>query len=73
MRVMEALGLGEIKFNDNSAQPTIEQFWEQFDGYYDLTEESMREELDVFITDPSNRAAVDALLEGRNSAAELSA
>jgi len=29
----------------------------------------MSEELDVFITDPNNRTAVDALLESRTEAA----
>lgn len=43
--------------------PVEEQFWQQFDGFYQLTESGMRKELPNFITDPSNLAKVSALLE----------
>ncbi len=65
MRVLDTMGLGAITFNDKTAMPTEEQFWEQFDGVYQLTEAEMRAELPNFVTDPNNRAKVDALMEGR--------
>lgn len=68
MRVMEAMGLGSIEFDAYTARPVEEQFWEQFDGVYELTEKEMRQELDHFITDPSNRAKVEALLAGQAAA-----
>lgn len=58
-------------FNDKSAEPATEQFWPQFDEIFDLSEEGMRAELDILITDPGNKAAVDALIEGRNAAKKL--
>jgi len=64
MRVMSALGLDNIEFNTlHTAEPIEEQFWNQFDGIYDLNEEDMKAELDVIISDPSNRAQVEAILK----------
>jgi hypothetical protein len=65
MRVLDTMGLGAMDFNDKTAMPTEEQFWEQFDGVYSLTEAEMKRELPNFVTDPNNRSKVDALLEGR--------
>lgn len=58
------MGLDAIEFNHNSAQPLEEQFWEQFDGVFNLTEAEMRSDLPLFITDPNNRARVEALIGG---------
>ena len=44
--------------------PLEEQFWQQFDGFFQLTESSMRKELPNFVTDPTNLAKVQALIEG---------
>lgn len=66
MRVLETMGLGAIQFNSTSAQPLEEQFWDQFDGVYQLTEQELTRELPNFVTDPNNRAKVDALLSGRS-------
>lgn len=66
-RVMEKLGLSQITVNKKTAQPYEEQFWEQYDVLQDLTEEEMRKELPVFITDPSNQAKVEALLADRRT------
>lgn len=65
---MEKLGLDHIEIDRKSAQPYEEQFWEQYDVIQDLSEEEMRKELPVFITDPSNQAKVEALLAGRPNA-----
>jgi len=62
MRVMSAMGMDAVEFNHKSAQPLEEQFWEQFDGIYDLTEAKMKKDLPLFVTDPSNQAKVDAIL-----------
>ena len=51
--------------------PVEEQFWQQFDGFYQLTEKAMRKDLPHFITDPANQAKVEALLEEGNSDAAL--
>lgn len=69
MRVLDTMGLGAIKFSDVSAQPFEEQFWEQFDGVFALSEKEMRSELPNFITDPNNRVKVDALLAGHSEQA----
>jgi hypothetical protein len=67
MRVMNALGFETMEFNDKTAQPMEEQFWEQYDGIYSLTEEGMKNELPNMITDPQNRVAVQALLAERGA------
>ena len=64
IRVLEALDLGDIEIEQTTAMPVEEQFWQQFDGFYQLTPDKMRKELPNFITDPSNLAKVSALLEG---------
>lgn len=64
MRVMDTMGLGAVDFNHTTAMPTEEQFWQQFDGVYELTEAEMKRELPNIVTDPSNLAKVNALLEG---------
>jgi hypothetical protein len=61
IRVMDAMGLDAIEFNDKTAQPIEEQFWEQFDGVFGLTEAGLKEDLPYFVTDPSNQAKVEAL------------
>lgn len=69
-RVMQAIGLGEIEFNNNSAEPLAEQFQTQFDVQMGLSEEGMAEELDAFVSDPASRAAVDALNKDRAASLE---
>jgi hypothetical protein len=62
---MEKLGLDHIQIDRKSAQPYEEQFWEQLDVVFNLSEKGLREELPYFVTDPSNKAKVEALLAGR--------
>jgi len=69
LRVLETMGLGAIEFDPHTAQPVEEQFWDQFDGVFALNEVEMKEELPNFITDPNNRAKVEALLGGDADAA----
>jgi hypothetical protein len=70
LRVMNAIGLGQIEFNPHtSAEPNEDAFWNQFDIIYQLSEESMQEELPQFVTDPSNRAAVEALMNKQTAIA----
>jgi len=64
MRVLKTMGLEAIEFNPHTAQPLEEQFWEQFDGVFSLTEAEMRNDLPLFITDPNNRFKVEALIGG---------
>ena len=62
MRVMKAMGMDAVEFNHKSAEPLVEQFWTQFDGMFDLTEAGMKEDLPLIVTDPNNRAALEAVL-----------
>lgn len=69
MKVFTALGFDTMEFElHKTAEPIEEQFWNQFDGMYDLTEAGMREELPLFITDPNNRAKVEALIASYENA-----
>ena len=63
-RVLDALQLGNMEFSNMTAMPLEDQFWQQFDGFFQLTETSMRKELPNFISDPSNLAKVQALIDG---------
>ena len=71
LRVMDALDLGEMTFTQETSMPVEEQFWQQFDGFNQLTESGMRKELPNFITDPANLAKVSALLEDGEDAANV--
>ena len=68
-RVMEALGLQQITIDRKSAQPYDQQFWDQYDIIMELTESGLVRELPAFVTDPSNKAKVEALIAGRRAAA----
>ena len=71
MRVLDAMDLKDIELNPSiTTMPVEEQFWHQFDGFYQLTEKSMRKELPHFVTDPANLAKVEALLESGDAAAD---
>lgn len=62
LRVMEALGFDAMEIDtSNTAKPAHQQFWEQFDEIFELTEATMREDLDTFIADPTNRAKFEAM------------
>lgn len=71
MRVFDAMGLNALEFDDKTAMPQEEQFWEMFDGLYNLNEQEMRRELPNIITDPSNQAKVQALLAGRPESSKV--
>jgi hypothetical protein len=64
-RVLKKLGLDGIEINTKSAEPREQQFWEQFDVIFELSEDELVRELPTFITDPTNRSKVEALLAGR--------
>ena len=74
MRVLDAMDLKDIQFNPHTtSMPVEEQFWHQYDGFYQLTEKSMRKELPHFITDPANLAKVEAMIESGDGAEGLTA
>jgi len=56
-----------INLQPNLSKLTAEsfegQFWSTFDHQFSLTELEMREKLPLFISDPSNRSQVEALME----------
>jgi hypothetical protein len=64
-RVMESLGLSKVEIDRKTAQPYEEQFWDQFDVIFELSEDGLQRELPAFVTDPSNKAKVEALIAGR--------
>jgi hypothetical protein len=64
-RVLEALGLTNVKIDRKSAEPFEEQFWAQYDVIMELSEEGLAREIPAFVTDPSNKAKVEALIAGR--------
>jgi hypothetical protein len=68
---MNALGFETMEFDDKTAMPMEDQFWDQFDGIYSLTEAGMKAELPNMITDPQNRIAVQALLAERGDTAAI--
>jgi hypothetical protein len=68
-RVMEALGLSRVEIDRKTAQPYEEQFWDQFDVIFELSEEGLARELPAFVTDPANKAKVEALIAGRKGSA----
>jgi len=70
MRVLSAMGFDTVEFDHKSAQPLEEQFWAQYDGMYELSEESMKEDMDLFVTDPTNRSKVEAILASHKAQIE---
>lgn len=64
-KVMAAIGMNDIEITKNTAEQYESQFWSNFDGVYNLTEEALREEIPYFVTDTSNRMKVEAIMEGR--------
>lgn len=68
LAVLDALDLGTVEFSQMTAAPAEEQFWAQFDGFYQLTEKSMRKELPNFVSDPANLAKVQAMLTADDNA-----
>ena len=67
-KVMSAIGMNTIALTKPTAESFESQFWSNFDGQFTLTEIGMREELPVFITDPTNRMKVEAIMDGRADA-----
>jgi len=68
LRVLNAIGFGAISFQPHtSAEPNEEAFWNQFDNIFKLSEQSMHEELPKFVTDPTNRAAVEAMMNKQSA------
>jgi len=61
-RAFEAIGL-TLQINKLTAEPFEQQFWSTYDTQFDLSEIEMREKLPLFISDPSNRSQVEALME----------
>lgn len=64
---MKAIGMDEVEIDTKTAEPYETQFWNNFDGIYGLSEIGMKQELPFFITDPSNRMKVEAIMEGRTT------
>lgn len=64
-RVMEAIGMNAEALNLNSAEDLENQFWSRVNWNYKLSEEGMKENLAIMITDPNNRMKVEAIMDGR--------
>mgnify|MGYP001316060774 FL=1 len=69
-KVLNVVGMNTIPLTNLTAEPYETQFWNNFDGQFNLTEIQMREDLPYFITDPSNRLKVEAIMDGRADALE---
>jgi len=65
-RVFEALQLNELPIDANSTELPEKQFWRHIDYVFELTEEGLREELPLFVTDPRQQDKINAILEGRH-------
>lgn len=50
--------------------PFEEQFWEQFDAVFDLSEDSMMKELPFFVTDPGQLEKLEELLKNNRAVPE---
>lgn len=48
-KVLKWLGLDNVEFDNTTSQPVEEQFFEQFDDIFELTEAEMREHLPLFV------------------------
>lgn len=64
-KVMTAIGMNKIALSKLTAETFEQQFWSNFDGLFDMNEIEMKEELPFFITDPTNRMKVQAIMDGR--------
>lgn len=56
-----------IEYDTTSSQPVEDQFWDQFDGVFGLTEEGLKKDLGVFITDARDRSKVEAILNNKSN------
>ncbi len=63
-RVMKATGM-DVVIDLNTAEDPENQFWTEVSGTFQLSEQGMKENLAIMITDPSNRMKVEAIMEGR--------
>lgn len=61
-RTFKAINLG-LNLHKLTAEPFESQFWSTFDHQFALTEVDMREKLPQFISDPSGRSRVEALMQ----------
>jgi translation initiation factor 2 alpha subunit (eIF-2alpha) len=59
---MSAMGFDSVEFTKKTTKPLEDQFWDQFDGLYELTEATLKEDMPVLITDPTNKAAIEAMM-----------
>lgn len=64
-RVMTAIGMNKVAIDLNSAEDPESQFWTNVNGTFALSEEGMKSDLAIMITDPSNRMKMEAIMEGR--------
>ena len=71
LRVLTALGMDQITWDDKTAAPAEEQFWTQFDSNFNLTESEMRKALPAFVLDESSRAQVQAYLDSQEEQGRL--
>jgi len=59
-KVLKWLGLNNITYDDSTAMPQEEQFWEQFDQIFELNEQDLHRYLDVIVADPRTQAKIAA-------------
>jgi len=66
-KILKWLGLDNVEINPATAQPVEEQFWEQFDGIFELSEKEMNHHIELFLT-TDEQARIAALEETKKLA-----
>ena len=72
-KVMEAIGMNKISWNQDTAEDPESQFWNNVDNTYNLTEVQMREDIPLFLTDPNSAMKAEAIMDGREETKQLNA
>ena len=62
VKVLEKLGVDHITIDTNSAEPYEEQFWKQYDFIMGLSEEGLRLEYKLFVTNPNDQVKFEAAI-----------
>jgi hypothetical protein len=62
-RVLSAVGLGDFDFSTTTSEPLEEQLQRHFDDVFDVKQADLNKALPLIISNPRERARVEALLE----------
>ena len=62
-KVLEAVGLGKFEFNSSTPEPLECQLIAHIDAVFDVKEKDLNQALPFIVSDPRERAKIEALLE----------